>query len=470
MTPLIAALAIALEIVLLLMICVLAANALLQSILLAMAVITIRTRPPDRLSSFVWRQRAAAAPSLSILAPAYNEEATVVQSVKALLASRYPEFEVIVINDGSRDATLERLIDAFELRASPGALQGQLPHQTVRTVYCSPLHANLAVLDKENGGKADALNAGTNHAKNALICSIDADSILEEDALIRAVGPFIDEPEKVVAVGGTVRVANGCEIRDGAVHKVGLPRNIWALIQTIEYLRAFLMARVGWCRLGAVTVISGAFGVFRRDSVLEVGGYDHTTVGEDMELVVRLHRHNRELRRPYAVRFLADPICWTEAPESLAVLARQRARWQRGALETFWRHRGMVAQVRYGAPGLLGVGSIALVDIATPIAELLGYLTLPLLWAFDAVSLNYCLAFFALSVVFGFAISIAALLFDEIGMKRLRAWPDLLRLAGAALVENLGYRQATLYWRCKGIIQWLFRRQTEWGAMPRRGF
>lgn len=254
------------------------------------------------------------APPVSVLVPAFNEQLTVVSTVRALLGLNYSHHEVVVVNDGSTDHTLARLVAEFSLVPFPEAYRVRLVTQRIRTVYRSTTHPNLRVIDKENGGKSDALNAGINAARYPLFCAVDADSVLQRESLARAVRPFLEDAS-TVAVGGTVRLANGCTIVDGFVEKVGLPRNPLALLQVVEYLRSFLFGRLGWSPFNALMVISGAFGVFRKDVVLDAGGYRTDTVGEDMELVMRLHRHCRAAGRRYRIVFIADPICWTEAPE-----------------------------------------------------------------------------------------------------------------------------------------------------------
>jgi cellulose synthase/poly-beta-1,6-N-acetylglucosamine synthase-like glycosyltransferase len=276
---------------------------------LVVAARALRKDPPVRRSALLWRRYGDLAPPISLIAPAHNAALTIEQSVRSLLALRYPNIEVLVVNDGSKDDTLKVLIEAFDLEPIARAHDLELKHEPIRAVYGSSDHPRLFVIDKENGGKADALNAGINLSRTPVVCSIDADSLLESDALLRAVRPFIDDPGRVIAVGGTVRLANGCEVSNGRVTKIGLPRNPLALLQTVEYLRAFLMARLAWSEFGALTIISGAFGLFRRAAVVEVGGYAHGTVGEDMELVVRLHRHFRNQKKRYRIAFVPEPVC-----------------------------------------------------------------------------------------------------------------------------------------------------------------
>jgi cellulose synthase/poly-beta-1,6-N-acetylglucosamine synthase-like glycosyltransferase len=293
--------------------------------------------------------------------------------------------------------------------------------------------------------------------------------VLEPDSLLRAVQPFLEDPQRVIAVGGTIRVANGCDIADGRIVRIAAPRNLLALMQTVEYLRAFLMARLAWSQIGALTIISGAFGLFRRQAVLEVGGYAHGTVGEDMELVVRLHRHFRDAKKPYRIAFVPEPVCWTEAPESLKVLARQRARWHRGALETFGRHRAMAFNPKYGAVGMIGFGWIVLSDVIGPPTEMLGYVLIPIWAGLGVLSLNYLFAFIGVTFAFGVALSVGALALEESELHRFPRARDLIVLTGAAILENFGYRQLNQLWRLRGTLDWL-RGSQSWGEMTRKGF
>lgn len=436
---------------------------------LALAAAALIQTPPTASGGLLWRRYSEAAPPIALLAPAFNEAMTIAESVRSLLSLHYPSFEVIVINDGSRDETLQVLIDTFELRPIHRHYELSIPHAAIRGVYSAAHQPRLIVIDKENGGKADALNAGINVSRAPIFCSMDADSLLEPDALLRAVRPFVEDPERTVAVGGTVRIANGCVISHGRVVEVRPPRNILALLQTVEYLRAFLMARLAWSRINALTIISGAFGLFRRARVIEVGGYTHGTVGEDMELVVKLHRLMRDKGLSYRVAFVPEPVCWTEAPEDFRVLGRQRARWHRGALETFERHRDMLVKPRYGRVGFVGFGYVLLVDVLGPIVELLGYLLIPMFWAAGVLSTEHLLAFLAVSFTFGVVISVGALALEESELRRFPRARHLVLLTLVAVLENFGYRQINNLWRLRGVWQYL-RRSQSWGTMTRKGF
>lgn len=417
----------------------------------------------------LWRRYAEAAPPIALLVPAYNEELSIVESVRSLLSLQYPAFEVVVVNDGSKDGTLKSLIEAYDLQPAERDYELTAPCAAIRGIYTAPRQPRLVVVDKENGGKADALNAAINLSRAPILCSMDADSLLEPDALLRVARPFVEDPERVIAVGGTVRIANGCEIRFGRVSRIGVPRNFLALLQTIEYLRAFLMARLAWSELGALLIISGAFGLFRRDVVLAVGGYTLGTVGEDMELVVKLHKYCRREKKPYRVVFLPEPVCWTECPEDLGVLGRQRARWHRGALETFERHRGMLFNPTYGRVGALGFGYILLVDVLGPFVELAGYLLIPSFWLLGILHTDYLYAFLAISFGFGVVLSVGALALEETELRRFPDVKSLATLMAAGIVENFGYRQINNFWRVRGTWQFLTK-QHSWGAMTRKGF
>lgn len=429
----------------------------------------LATEPPEPRVRTLWRRTGANAPPIALLAPAYNEAQTVENSTRSLLALDYPSFEVIIINDGSKDDTLGVLRRAFALEPVDRDHDNAIAHQRIKAIYRSAADERLIVIDKANGGKADALNAGLNLARAPIVCSMDADSILEPDALLRAVQPFVEDPENVVATGGTVRIANGCTIRNGQVVEIGVPRNFWALLQTVEYLRAFLLARLAWSRMGALTIVSGAFGLFRRSVLLEIGGYALKTVGEDMELIVRLHRHFRERNKPYRIAFVPEPVCWTEAPETLAVLARQRARWHRGALETFFKHRVMFFNPRYGRVGMLGMGHVFLFDVLGPITEAAGYVLMPVMWLLGILSFDYLLAYLAVTFALGVAISVGSLAIEEAELRRFPKASDLVTLAAAAVIENFGYRQLNSLWRLRGLWQWV-RGVQSWGDMSRRGF
>jgi cellulose synthase/poly-beta-1,6-N-acetylglucosamine synthase-like glycosyltransferase len=412
--------------------------------------------------------RSPLTPPVSLLAPAYNEAANVVNNVRSLLMLDYPLFEIILVNDGSKDDTLARLIKAFELKPSARSFEYTVPCKPIRGVYESNAYPNLVVVDKVNGGKADALNSGLNLALYPLFCAIDADSILESDALLRLVRPFLEAPGVTIAAGGVIRVANGCDIRAGQVRQVQLVHRVLPLIQIVEYLRAFLFGRMGWSSGNSLLVISGAFGLFDKRAAVQAGGYATDTVGEDMELVVRMHRYLHDRKQRYRIGFVPDPICWTEVPESLRVLRRQRTRWQRGLIDTLWRHRGMMGRPRYGMVGLVALPGFAVFEMLSPLIEFSGYILLPVLLLLGYVDLSYAAAFMVLSILYSILVSILAVLLEDIAFRRYPRPRDLAFLVSAAVLENLGYRQLTVWWRVRAFWEFL-RGDLSWGAMERRG-
>ena len=407
-------------------------------------------------------------PTISILAPAYNEEATIEASLRALLALQYPSLEVIVISDGSKDRTVQVLIDRFDLVPVKTIYEQRIKTKLVHSLYRSSTYPALVVVDKENGGKADALNVGLSFATGELVCAMDADTLIEADGLQRMVRPFLYATD-VVATGGTIRVVNGSEVKFGRVVKTRVPTNALAGMQVVEYLRAFLFGRLGWNRLGGNIIISGAFGLFRRESVLVAGGYLHDTVGEDMELVLRLKRLSYERGGPGKIAFVPDPVAWTEVPESLKVLGRQRDRWHRGLADVLWRHRRMMLNPRYGATGLVVFPYYAFVELLAPVIEAAGLISLALGLIFRIVDWNFAALFYLTAYGLGTALTAFTLILEDLSFHRYETFRDRTLLFWWALMENLGYRQLTVYWRLRGLWKFLLGRK-DWGAMERRGF
>jgi len=419
-------------------------------------------------AALVRAMRSPLTPPVTICISAYNEGETIVDSMRAMLSLQYPRFEVALTNDGSTDATLERLIEAFGLRRVDQPLRPGIATAPIRGVYRSAIHPNLVVIDKVNGGRADGLNAAVNAATSPLICCVDADSILEPDGLVAAVRPFVERPA-TVGSGGIIRVANGCRVDRGHVVEVALPRNRLAMFQTVEYFRAFLAARTGWSAINGLLIISGAFGVFRRRAVVEVGGFAADSIGEDFELCVRLHRKARDEGREYRLEFVPDPVCWTEAPTQLRQLGGQRNRWHRGLVDTLWRHRRMIGNPRYGTVGMLSLPFFVAFEFLGPFIELLGYVTVVVALALGVVNVPFALVFFAIAVLSGVLLSLAALLLEDLAFRRFERWDDLLRLVAYAVAENFGYRQLMTGYRVQGFFAYL-RGNKGWGEIRRVGF
>jgi cellulose synthase/poly-beta-1,6-N-acetylglucosamine synthase-like glycosyltransferase len=404
---------------------------------------------------------------ISLVVPAYNESKSIVTSIKALLQLEYPDFEVVVVNDGSKDDTLAKLIQAFQLYPYPEAYRNQVPCRPVKATYRSRRYRNLRVVDKENGGsKADASNAGINVCRYPLVAVVDADGVLQRDSLTRAVRPFIARPD-TVAAGGAVRIANGCRLRDGFLEEVGLPRNPLALVQVIEYLRAFLFGRMGWEPIGAVLIVSGAFGVFRRTTLIEVGGFDPKAVGEDMELIVRIHRKMKQAGRRYHIGFIPDPVCWTDAPESLKDLGSQRTRWHHGLAQALMLNRWLLMNPRGGTVSWLAIPFYVLFELLGPVLEAIGLVFFVTAAALGAIAWAEAAAFMALSLSLGMMLSVSAIMLEEFSFPVYRKPRELALLYAAALLENFGYRQLTVWWRLKGFFRWATGRRHTWETITR---
>jgi cellulose synthase/poly-beta-1,6-N-acetylglucosamine synthase-like glycosyltransferase len=406
---------------------------------------------------------------ISVIVPTYNEELGVIESVRSLLSLRYPVFEVIVVNDGSTDATLAKLIEAFDLRPSKSVFRKSLETRPVRGIYRSAVQPKLIVVDKVNGKKADAMNAGLNISRYPLFCAVDGDSVLEKDALLKVVRPFLEDPVRTIGAGGIIRLSNGCDVREGQVVRIGIPKNWIVRFQILEYLRAFLGGRLGMSMMGSTLIISGAFGIFRKDIAMACGGYRAASITEDMDLCVRMQKHMHEQKKPYRIHFIPDPICWTEAPESLRVLARQRSRWHRGLVETLVRYRRMFLNPRYGVAGMFAMPFYAVFEMAGPFIECLGYALFASHVVLGRVNYPFAVMFFFVAVFYGTFVSLLAILLEELSEHRYPRPRDILTLTAAGVVENLFYRQYLAVVRLWAFLEYL-RGKNEWGSMEKRGF
>lgn len=412
-------------------------------------------------------------PSISIIAPAYGEQETIIESVNSLLNLQYPDYELIVVNDGSPDNTLTTLIDYFELEKVDKVIDIKLNTQPIQGIYVNKNIAKLIVVDKANGGKADALNVGINVAQKQFFCGIDSDSLLESDALIKLVSQALDETKESVAFGGNIFPINGCKVHKGKLENLKIGKHYLARLQTIEYLRAFMAGRIGWAYINSLLIISGAFGLFSKKRILEIGGYltgsgryRKDTVGEDMELVVRISRHMNELKKPFAVHYAFNANCWTEVPEDFKILRNQRDRWQRGLIDILNFHKPIIFNKKYGNMGKIGFPYFLIFETIGPLVEMKGYLMIILAIIFGIMNPPLALMLFSASIVMGILISVASLLIAEQETYYF-SFKDLSILILYALLENFGPRQIASYWRVKGFFSSL-KKPKGWGKMVRK--
>jgi cellulose synthase/poly-beta-1,6-N-acetylglucosamine synthase-like glycosyltransferase len=412
------------------------------------------------------------APTVSILAPAYNEGVTIIENVRSLLSIHYNRLELIVINDGSKDDSLQKLIDGYDLQQVQQVYQQHITTKPVRGIYKSrnPVYHKLLVVDKENGGKADSLNAGINIASGKYLVCIDADCILEQDALLKLIKPFMEDAEKpVIATGGVIRIANNCVVENGRLTDVNLPKGFLPRVQTLEYIRAFLLGRMAWSRLNGLLLISGAFGAFDRDIVIKAGGYNTKTVGEDMELLVRMRRYMEECKRDYIVAYIPDPLCWTEAPETYKILGRQRNRWTRGTIETLKLHRKMFFNPRYRQLGMLSYPYWFFFEMLAPLAEFIGLVSLIFFILIGIVNWTFFFALLLFIFTFGFLYSVFAILMEVYTFNQYRKRGDMGKLMLTALMEPFAFHPFVVWSAIRGYID-LFRKKKGWGEMVRTGF
>ena len=403
---------------------------------------------------------------ISVLVPAYNESATIVDNTKNLLSLDFGHYEVVVVNDGSKDNTLELLMDAFKLIRVNQPYKRSIPTAEVRGIYRSAMYPNLVVVDKENGGKADALNAGINVSMYPVFVSIDADSLLERSSLAKIIYAFMVDP-KCVAVGGIIRIASGCEIVDGELKEIDLSNKPILMLQTNEYLRAFLTGRIGFHKMGMLLIISGAFGAFNKQAVIDAGGYTARCIGEDMELVVKLHGKMLKDKRAYSIKFLPDPVCWTQPPDSLGDLKKQRKRWHIGLIDTLLRHRDMAFNPEYGRIGLFCLPYFWIFELIGPLFEVAGYISVPISFVLGIVDLHFMITFFLVAVLYGIILSVGALLLEENTFRKYPRVSQILKLFAYAVLDNFGYRQLNTIYKVEATFGYR-KNKSSWGSIKRR--
>lgn len=405
---------------------------------------------------------------ISLLIPAHNEQEHIVQNIKSLMKMDYPEFEIVVVNDGSTDQTHEKIVSAFGLYPIEHSIKYSIPTKEIRGIYYNIEYPNLIYVDKVNGGKSDALNAGINISSYPLFACLDADSRLEKDALLKLASVFIKNKNTVVA-GGIVRIANGSVIRDGVWQGFSMPERIIERFQIVEYYRSFLAGRVSWGAINSMLIVSGAFGVFKKEAVIEVGGYKSNTIGEDMEIVVRLHEYMKNKRRKYNIVFCESSVCWTQGPMFMNDIRGQRRRWQIGLMDTLFSHWRMFLNARYGLVGLLAIPYNWIFELFGAAIEVLGYFFIPFSLIMGELNLFFFTVYFLLAALLGMILSVGSIILEQYTQKSTMTAKQYLRISLYAILENFGYRQAITLFRVEGMLKYRKLRST-WGKIKRKEF
>lgn len=397
----------------------------------------------------------ASVPPISIIIPAFNEENVILKTVTSALNVDYPYFEVIIINDGSLDKTLELLKERFKLIELPLIkYQKIIKTAEVRAIYISEIYENLLVVDKERAGKSDALNCGINFARYPYICTIDADSILDKDSLLRIARKVLGSDRPVIAIGGVIRVLNGLTFKNGEILRIDLPKSKLAIFQVVEYIRAFLFGRYGIELIKGTTILSGAFSVFQKEALIKVGGFSSSTVTEDFEIIVRLHKYYLERGEPYYIGFIPDPVCWTLVPEEISELSKQRQRWQLGLIQTLWLYKNIFLNPKYGRIGLV-IFPYYFFEAIGAVVETIGYPIVILSYLLGIINIEYFKLFIILAIVYGIFLNVGGIFLEEISFKRYPGWIHLFRLLIFGILENLGYRQLTSFFRLLGTLKFI---------------
>lgn len=403
---------------------------------------------------------------ISLLIPAYNEQENIVQNIKSLMKIDYPHFEICVVNDGSTDKTHELIVEAFKLYKIETSTKTSIPTKDVRGVYYNIEYPNLIYVDKENGGKSDALNAGINISSYPLFACLDADSRIEPDALLKLSTEFLKNTDTVVA-GGLVRIANGYKIRDGVVSEFAMPPTMVERFQIVEYYRSFLSGRVSWGATNSMLIVSGAFGVFKKSAVIEVGGYKTNTIGEDMEIVVRLHKYFRSRKKKYKIIFCEDAVCWTQGPMSLNDVRSQRRRWQIGLLDTLLSHKALFLNPFYGMVGLVAIPYNWIFELLGAVVEVLGYFIIPFSLIMGELNMFFFIVYFLLAALLGVILSLGSLILEQYTRRSIMTAKQCLSLSLYTILENFGYRQIITLFRLEGILKYRKLRKT-WGKIKRK--
>lgn len=443
-------------------------------ILMWLAEISILRSKKNNLESYAKDliKRSPYTPGVSIVAPAYNEEMTIVENVNSLLAQDYPLFEVIIVNDGSKDGTLQKLIENFDLVEVPYAYVAQLKTKPYKRMFKStrPEFAKLKVVDKENGGtKADAVNAGLNAAAFPYFINTDVDCILAKDAIFQCIMPLLSQ-ENIIAVSGAMALSNGCKVEKGQIIEAYPPHKLIPLFQTLEYMRSFLIGKMGWSTINAMPNVSGGYGLFKTDIVISAGGYSPDSFAEDMDMLIRMVAYCCEAKIPYKVIQIPYTCCWTEGPGNLKVLSRQRVRWGRGLIQTFYNHRRIVGNRNYSRLGKITLPYLFIFEFLAPVIEFFGFFTFIFLAVIGAINWGNALIMFLAIYTFCILLSMVVISFDYTIGGSYKTVKSYLWILLAAMAEPFIYHPMVVYFSIRGYWNYLLGKKAVWGEMTRKGF
>lgn len=443
-------------------------------ILMWLAEISILRNKKNNLESYAKNllNRSPYTPGVSIVAPAYNEELTIVENVNSLLAQDYPLFEVIIVNDGSKDNTLQKLIDNFDLVEVPYAYVAQLKTKPYKRMFKStrPEFAKLKVVDKVNGGtKADAVNAGLNAVSFPYFINTDVDCILAKDAIFQCILPLLSQ-ENIIAVSGAMALSNGCKVEKGQIIEAYPPHSLVPLFQTLEYMRSFLIGKMGWSTINAMPNVSGGYGLFKTETVIRAGGYSPDSFAEDMDMLIRMVAYCCEAKLPYKVIQIPYTCCWTEGPATLKVLSRQRVRWGRGLIQTFYNHRRLIGNKGYSRLGVITLPYLFIFEFTAPVIEFLGFFTFLFLAAIGAINWGYALIMFLAIYTFCLLLSIVVISFDYTVGGSYKTVRSYLWILLAAIAEPFIYHPMVVFFSIRGYWNYIIGKKAVWGEMTRKGF
>ncbi len=400
---------------------------------------------------------------ISILVPAYNEEVTIIDTIESLLNLEYPEYEIIVVNDGSKDNTAQAVIDHYKLQRVARPVRLLVPCHPLESVYENNNKVRIVLVNKDNGGKADALNMGINVSRFPLFVCMDADSLLQSDALTKIVEAFLED-DSTIAVGGNIKVANTTVLEKGHVVEQRTPKKLMIIFQTIEYLRVFLASRVAFNTINANLIVSGAFGMYSKKAAINVGGYTVGVIGEDMELIVKMHAFYRKNKEPYRISYVPDAVCWTQVPEKLSVLKNQRRRWHVGMGQSLKGHTFMLLNPKYGTVGMIAYPYFLLFEYVTPLLDILGIVSIGVSFAFGLLNRRFFIVYLLVYMGYSMIVSMVSILLEKYIFSDTMKKHMMFKLLFFAILESFGFRQLMSVFRFGAFFS---PRRKQWGDMER---